>query len=138
MDAPKTPSHVMIIDDEKMICSVLEDFLMEYGYRVTVGYSLADARAALQGENLPHVLVLDIMLPDGNGVNFLEELRAAPRTKTLPIIMITAHRISTRDKIIGIDGGADDYMTKPFDLNEFRSRIDRLIRRVQETRAGDA
>ena len=131
----QAPKHVMILDDEKMICSVLEDFLTEHGYKVTTAYSLAEGRTALRGETLPQALVLDIMLPDGNGVDFLMELRAAPRTKTLPIIMITAHRISTKDKIVGIDGGADDYMVKPFDLNEFRSRVDRLIRRVEETRA---
>jgi two-component system phosphate regulon response regulator OmpR len=132
------PHHVMIIDDEKMICSVLEDFLTEHGYKVTTAFNLADGRAALKGESLPHALILDIMLPDGNGVDFLMELRSAPRTKTLPIIMITAHRISTKDKIVGIDGGADDYMVKPFDLHEFRSRVDRLIRRVEETRASDS
>lgn len=129
--------HVMILDDEKMICSVLEDFLTEHGYKVTTAYSLAEGRAALRGDTLPQALVLDIMLPDGNGIDFLAELRAAPRTKTLPIIMITAHRISTKDRIVGIDGGADDYMVKPFDLHEFRSRVDRLIRRVQETRSSD-
>jgi DNA-binding response OmpR family regulator len=133
--AASTPHHVMIIDDEKMICSVLEDFLVEHGYRVTTALTLAEGREALRGEKLPDALVLDIMLPDGNGVDFLMDLRSAPRTKTLPIIMITAHRISTKDKIVGIDGGADDYMVKPFDLHEFRSRIDRLIRRVEETRS---
>jgi DNA-binding response OmpR family regulator len=127
----------MIIDDEKMICSVLEDFLTEHGYAVTTANTLSEGRAALRGETLPHALILDIMLPDGNGIDFLNELRTAPRTKTLPIIMITAHRICTKDRIVGIDGGADDYMVKPFDLHEFRSRVDRLIRRVEETRSGE-
>lgn len=128
--------HVMIVDDEKMICSVLADYLQEYDFVVTPAHSLNEARNTLNTlTTLPQAIVLDIMLPDGNGVDFLRELRKDPRTKSLPIVMITAHRVSVKDRIMGFDDGADDYLLKPFDLSEFRSRIQRLIRRTGEIRS---
>jgi len=124
---------VLIVDDEEWICNLMQDYLLEEGYKVQIAMDLKSAKATLAGPELPDVVVLDVMLPDGNGIDYLAEIRSAPRTKTLPVIVITAHRVQTKDRIMGFDTGADDYLTKPFDLREFRSRLDRLIKRVHTT-----
>jgi DNA-binding response OmpR family regulator len=122
--------RVLIIDDEKMIGSLLDDFLSENEYETQVCLNLSEARAALKSGTLPELIVLDVMLPDGNGMDFLRELRSSPITERIPIVMMTAHRIDTQDRIKGFNEGADDYISKPFDLHEFKSRIERLLRRV--------
>jgi len=124
-------NRILVIDDEKWIGTLLEDYLSEHGFEVESVQDLKGAREKLKVPHLPDLVVLDVMLPDGNGLDFLSEVRSTPRTKALPVIIITAHRIQVQDKIVGFETGADDYLVKPFDLKEFLSRANRLIERVK-------
>lgn len=124
---------VLVCDDEDWVCQLLQDYLEGENYNVITVHDLKSARDILRKPVLPDVLVQDVMLPDGNGLDFLAELRSAPHTKSLPIIVVTAHRIQTQDMISGFDLGADDYLIKPFDLKELKSRIERLLKRVEIT-----
>lgn len=81
------------------------------------------------GEELPDLVLLDIMLPDEDGISILRRLRANPETKDLQIIMLTA-KSSEYDKVVGLDSGADDYITKPFGMMELVSRVKTAMRRV--------
>lgn len=139
-------AKILVVDDEEWIASLLQDYLVEQGFDVELAYKLAEARRILARTPLPDLLVLDVMLPDGNGIEFLAEIRSSPLTKALPVVVISAHRVQVQDRISGFESGADEYMVKPFDLKEFKSRIVRLIQRVQaaqtspapEAGAGDA
>ena len=83
-------------------------------------------------EKIPDLLLLDIMLPEEDGIEILKKLRADKRTRKMPIIMLTA-RSTEYDKVIGLDSGADDYVAKPFSMMELVSRIKALIRRSEMT-----
>ena len=80
---------------------------------------------------LPRLLLLDIMLPEEDGLSVLGKLRRAPETRTLPVILLTA-KGSEYDKVIGLDSGADDYLPKPFGMMELVSRIKAVLRRTEE------
>ena len=82
------------------------------------------------GEQLPSLVLLDIMLPEEDGLTVLKKLRSAPRTAKLPVIMLTA-KGTEYDKVVGLDGGADDYVAKPFGMMELLSRIRALLRRTE-------
>ena len=82
------------------------------------------------GEQLPALVLLDIMLPEEDGLSVLKKLRATPRTAKLPVIMLTA-KGTEYDKVVGLDGGADDYVAKPFGMMELLSRIRALLRRTE-------
>ena len=86
---------------------------------------------AAMGKELPQLLILDIMLPDENGLEILQKLRGRMETKKLPVIMLTA-KGTEYDKVIGLDSGADDYVTKPFGTMELISRVKALLRRTDD------
>ena len=90
-----------------------------------------DAKTFFEGlkKNIPHLILLDIMLPDKDGFEILKELKKTPEYKNIPVIMLTA-KTSQIDKIKGLDNGADDYITKPFDIMELISRINAVLRRT--------
>ena len=98
--------------------------------------SVGSARDAVAGE-LPDLVLLDWMLPDRPGIDFLRELRGHDRTKTLPVIMLTA-KGNEADKVTGLDAGADDYVVKPFSPRELVSRIRAVFRRRAPQLAGEA
>ena len=86
------------------------------------------------GEQMPALVLLDIMLPEEDGLSVLKKLRATPRTAKLPVIMLTA-KGTEYDKVVGLDGGADDYVAKPFGMMELLSRIRALLRRTSQEEA---
>lgn len=122
--------RVLIVEDDAVLLDGLSVGLGLCGFTVDTVSTLADAREALAGSEFAGV-VLDINLPDGSGLDLLAELRAAG-TQT-PILLLTA-RDQVRDRVAGLDAGADDYLGKPFDLDELSARLRAMMRR-QEGRA---
>lgn len=123
---------ILIIDDEENVLRLLKDHLEEGGYHVKTAISLKEGRETLERmTRLPDVMLLDVKLPDGSGMNFLLELRTTPRTEELPIILMSAHHINIEDKVKGFKLGTDDYLIKPFDLNELSARLDRIVNKTK-------
>jgi two-component system phosphate regulon response regulator PhoB len=120
-------SRILVVEDEAAIAELVAINLRHAGYEVTV---VGDADSALQSVDrmLPDLVLLDWMLPGQSGLALAKAWRAAPRTKPLPIIMLTA-RAEEGDKLAGLDGGADDYLTKPFSPKELLARIRAVLRR---------
>jgi two-component system, OmpR family, phosphate regulon response regulator OmpR len=121
---PDDASHVMIVDDDSRIRSLLSRFLRENGYRVTTAEHAAEARQKLSGMSFD-LLVLDVMMPGQNGFDFATDLR---ETSDVPILMLTA-RADIADRLKGLELGADDYLTKPFEPKELLLRIASILRR---------
>lgn len=118
---------VLVVEDEPAIQRLIEFALVQAGFKVVLAESAEDAKAII-AEKLPDVLLLDWMLPKMSGVAFAQALREAARTSDLPIIMLTA-RSEENDKELGLNLGADDYVTKPFSPRELVARIKALLRR---------
>ena len=119
---------VYCVEDDNNIRELVCYTLTQTGSEA-VGFADAESFFAAVAERLPDLVLLDIMLPDKDGMKILHELRSNARTERLPIIMVTA-KSGQIDKIKGLDGGADDYITKPFDIMELISRVNALLRRV--------
>ena len=120
-------SRILVVEDEAAIAELVAINLRHDGYEVTV---VGDADSALRSVDrmLPDLVLLDWMLPGQSGLALAKAWRAAARTKPLPIIMLTA-RAEEGDKLAGLDGGADDYLTKPFSPKELLARIRAVLRR---------
>ncbi len=124
-------SRILIVEDEPAIAELIAINLRHAGFEVTIAGDAEQAQASLD-DVLPHLVVLDWMLPGTSGHALARQWRAAPRTRELPIIMLTA-RAEEADKVSGLDAGADDYLTKPFSINELLARIRALLRRRSPT-----
>ena len=120
---PENPT-ILVVDDEEAIQKNLSFALERDGYRVLQAFDGEEA-LVLFATQQPDLVVLDLMLPKLDGIEVCKRLRA---TSTIPILMLTA-RDDELDKVLGLELGADDYMTKPFSLREFRSRVKALLRR---------
>ena len=120
-------SRILIVEDEPAIAELVAINLRHAGFEVTIAADAEQAQASLD-QMLPHLVILDWMLPGTSGHALARQWRAAPRTRELPIIMLTA-RAEEADKVSGLDAGADDYLTKPFSINELLARIRALLRR---------
>jgi two-component system phosphate regulon response regulator PhoB len=120
-------SRILIVEDEPAIAELVAINLRHAGFEVTIAGDAEQAQAALD-QMLPHLVIVDWMLPGRSGQALMREWRLAPRTRDLPIIMLTA-RAEEADKVSGLDAGADDYLTKPFSINELLARIRALLRR---------
>ena len=117
--------HILIVEDDRLIAENLYDFLEFRGHQCDFATSLAAARPLLADDGFD-ALILDRNLPDGDGATLARSLRSAG--KMLPILMLTA-RDALDDKLAGFDAGADDYLAKPFDLDELEARVRALYRR---------
>ena len=124
---------VLIVDDEKNIVDILSFNLRKEGFIVTTAY---DGEAALEqySQNRPSLILLDVMLPLLDGFDVCRRIRETD--KLTPIIMLTAREEET-DKVLGLDLGADDYITKPFSLRELQARVKANIRRIDMHAAED-
>jgi len=130
------PSSVLIIEDEEPILELIAVNLEHAGHEPWRARSVAEADRLIS-KALPDVVLLDWMLPGESGVAFARRLRADRRTKSVPIIMITA-RAEERDKVAGLEAGADDYLTKPFSPKELVARIKAVLRRRAPELTDDA
>jgi two-component system OmpR family response regulator len=126
MDQTAAPLRVLVVDDEPNIVDVISMALRFQGFAVESAGTGADALAAVTGFR-PHLMVLDVMLPDMEGFDVAERLGAQRRD--VPIIFLTA-RDATEDKVRGLTTGGDDYVTKPFSLEELVARIRTILRRT--------
>jgi len=119
--------HILIVEDEDCLLEVLRYNFEKAGY-VVESISNGDRADARLKETIPDLVLLDWVLPGLSGIELCRRLRRAPATKTLPVIMLTA-RSDEMDKVCGLEMGADDYVTKPFSVNELLARAAALLRR---------
>ena len=122
-------AKLLLIDDDARLTAMVGDYLRANGQEVDVAGSLAAGRERLK-QGSYDALVLDLMLPDGDGLDLTRELRNDPRFKRLPLLMLTA-RGEPLDRVLGLELGADDYLAKPFEARELLARIKALLRRAQ-------
>lgn len=120
-------ANILLVEDEPAIQELLAFNVAQCGYRAILA-SDADGALALINRALPDLILLDWMLPGISGVELARRLRADQRTHNIPIIMLTA-RTDERDKVLGLESGADDYITKPFSPRELMARIRAVLRR---------
>ena len=118
---------ILVVEDEPAIQELIAVNLEHAGHQVLRAANVPEAEALVR-EVLPDLVLLDWMLPGTPGLNFARQLRANQRTKDIPIIMLTA-RAQEQDTIAGLEGGADDYVTKPFSPRELLARIKAVMRR---------
>ena len=118
---------ILIVEDEPSIAELISINLSHAGFTVARAFQ-ADEAALMMRTISPDLVILDWMLPGKSGVQFAKELRANPATQSLPILMLTA-KGEEADKVLGLDAGADDYVTKPFSPKELVARVKALLRR---------
>ncbi len=121
---------IYCIEDDSNIRELIEYTLIQSGFDTKSFDNSVDFYNELSVKS-PDLLLLDIMLPDKDGITILKELRSSASTVTLPVIMLTA-KSGQMDKIKGLDSGADDYITKPFDILELISRVKAVLRRSEK------
>ena len=125
--------RILVVDDDKSIIEIVQAYLEQAGYSVLTAYNGTSAMHTLRHEK-PDLLILDLMLPDRDGWDITRGIRHDKQLATIPIIMLTA-RVDDSDKIVGLELGADDYVTKPFNPREIVARVRALLRRRQLDKA---
>ena len=130
------PATILVVEDEPAIQALIEVNLRRAGHAARLAADAESAKRMVQ-EELPDLVLLDWMLPGMSGVDFARLLRSVPRTRAVPIIMLTA-RAEERDKIEALELGADDYVTKPFSPRELMARIKAVLRRHAPQSTDDA
>ncbi|MFN8098724.1 MAG: response regulator transcription factor [Dermatophilaceae bacterium] len=123
--------HILVVDDEAAIRTLLRAYLLDAGFRVSVAATGADALRRIGTDEAPDVVLLDIGLPDIDGLDVLRTLR---RTSDVYVILVTA-RTEEVDRIVGLSVGADDYVTKPFSPREVVARVQSVLRRARDHNA---
>ena len=119
---------ILVVDDEKPISDIIKFNMAKEGYEVLTAFDGKEALAVFEAEN-PDILILDLMLPEIDG---LEVARTIRKTSNVPIIVLSA-KDTEFDKVIGLEIGADDYVTKPFSNRELQARVKALLRRTELT-----
>lgn len=117
-------AHLLVVDDDARIRALLNRYLMEQGFRVTVAGDAAEARRKLEGLDFD-LIILDVMMPGETGISLTQSLR---EKRSIPIILLTA-RAEAESRIEGLEAGAEDYLPKPFDPRELVLRINNILRR---------
>lgn len=125
-------SHVLIVDDDPVVRDLAREYLQKRGFAVSVLHGAGALRRSIETER-PSIVVLDVMMPETDGITALRELRASG--DDIPVIFLTA-RSDVIDRVIGLELGADDYLPKPFDPSELAARITTILRRRRAVVAG--
>lgn len=120
---------VLVVDDEKHIVKLLEVNLEKAGYKVICAYNGYEALEKIK-EDMPNVIILDIMMPEMDGIEVLKKIRENPQTKRLPVIMLTA-KSSDEDIFLGWKEGADSYLTKPFEPAEVVVMVKGILKDIE-------
>ncbi|MCG8430711.1 MAG: response regulator [Candidatus Omnitrophica bacterium] len=123
-------AKILIVEDEEDIVKMLEYNLRKEGYKTVAAYDGDDALEATRRYH-PDLIILDLMLPGMEGLEICKLLKVDEKTAGIPIIMLTA-KAQESDKVVGLELGADDYVTKPFSIRELVARIKAVLRRMQE------
>jgi DNA-binding response OmpR family regulator len=123
-------THIALVEDDPDIAGLVHRHLERGGELDVSVYPTAASFLAASEQRVPQLVILDLNLPDGDGLTLCRELRSWDVTRTVPILMLTA-RAGETDRVIGLEVGADDYVTKPFSLRELAARVRALLRRVQ-------
>jgi len=123
-------AKILIVEDEEPLTIMLRYNLEKEGFETIKAYDGGDVVKIVKTQK-PDLIILDLMLPRMNGLDLCKAIRANPESAHLPIIMLTA-KADEVDKIIGLEIGADDYMTKPFSVKELMARVRSIFRRIQE------
>ena len=131
-----TAKHILIVEDERPIREMIAYGLKRAGFDVREAEDSRSARSAL-ADRRPDLMLIDWMLPDTSGLELTRSLKRERETRDLPIIMLTA-RAAEADKVAGLDGGADDYLTKPFSPRELLARVNALLRRTSGQDEGES
>lgn len=122
-------ARILVVDDDVYVADTMQRGLQKRGYETVTAYNGIEALGLVQDQH-PDLIILDISMPRMNGIEVCHRLRADEKTKSIPIIFLTA-RSMIEDKIEGFEAGADDYLTKPFDIQELELRIRAILRRCQ-------
>ena len=130
------PSRILVVEDEAEIAALIAYQLTRQGYRVETALTGAAALDSLQ-RTLPDLVVLDRMLPGVSGDEVLKSVRSDPATRNIPVLVLSAKR-EEEDRIMGLELGADDYLTKPFSPRELVLRVEAILRRAQGERISDS
>lgn len=130
MTIKRMKEKILIVEDEKDIVKMLDYNLKKDGFRTLSCYDGEDA-LDLAGRERPDLIVLDLMLPGIDGLEVCKALKKESKTSSIPIIMLTA-KAQEADKVVGLELGADDYLTKPFSPRELVARVKAVLRRVKE------
>src|SRR5688572_14695326 len=128
--------RILVVEDEAALQELLAYNLERAGFAVEQAYDADEARTMI-AEQTPDLVLLDWMLPYMSGLELCRQLRRQPSTAHLPIIMLTA-RVEERDRLHGLDTGADDYVTKPFSIDELIARVRAVLRRIRPAFASEA
>ena len=128
--------RILVVDDDKQIARLIRSYLEQAGFQVNVAHDGETALHALRRER-PDLVVLDLMLPDRDGWDVTRTVRSDPSLAATPIIMVTA-RVEDTDRIVGLELGADDYVTKPFNPREVVARVRAVLRRTSGPAAAPA
>jgi DNA-binding response OmpR family regulator len=118
---------ILVVDDEKDICDIMKRILEKEGYEVFEAYNGQEALSKVF-EISPDMIIIDVQMPGKNGFEVCREIRKDPIYKELPVLMLTV-RNSKEDRIQGFTSGVDEYMVKPFDMNEITARIKVVLER---------
>ena len=128
-------AHILVVDDDAGILGTIWRALSRAGHEVALAESAAQAMEQID-QRRPDLIVLDIMMPKKDGIQFCRELRADTAYQTLPILFLSA-KTRTDDIVQGLDAGGDDYLTKPFELKELNARVRALLRRSPQEKKED-
>lgn len=131
-DTEAMAAQILMIDDDDRLAGMVQDYLGGAGFRVTVAGTAGSGEALLKRESFD-ALILDLMLPDADGLDFCRRLR---QSNDVPILMLTA-RGEPMDRVVGLELGADDYLAKPFEPRELQARLRAILRRKGATAAAD-
>ncbi|MFN0118314.1 MAG: response regulator transcription factor [Elusimicrobiota bacterium] len=121
--------RILIVDDEPQICQLIKDVLEENAFTATMAHTTDEAFQKLK-VTIPDLILLDVRLPTIGGLEFCRTIKQDVKTRALPVIMLTVQDTET-DKVIGLEVGADDYLTKPFGNRELLARIKAVFRRIE-------
>ena len=120
--------HILLIEDDERLARMTISYLEQSGYQISHAANVQNAYTLLNEQTNIDAIILDLMLPDGDGLDVCKTLRAQPSTQHIPIMMLTARGDPT-DRIIGLELGADDYLPKPFEPRELLARLRAILRR---------